>query len=108
MNRLSQIKTFLKENPNDPFLQFALALEYIKLKDQGQSLQVFTQLAIDHPQYVGTYYHLGKLQEELKQYDEALETYQKGMKIALEEKDRHAHQELQGAFNMLRDELEDW
>ncbi|MGB1243574.1 MAG: CDC27 family protein [Chitinophagales bacterium] len=108
MNRLSQLKTFLEENPNDPFLQYALALEYLKLKDAPKALEVFVKLTEEHSKYVGTYYHLGKLQETLEQYDEALETYQKGMKIALEEKDRHAHQELQGAFNMLRDELEDW
>lgn len=108
MNRLSQLKAFLEENPNDPFLHYAMALEYLKQKDQNQALHIFIELTQNHPQYVGTYYHLGKLQEELQQYDEALDTYQKGMKIALAEKDRHAHQELQGAFNMLRDELEDW
>ncbi len=108
MNRMSQLKTFLAENPNDPFLQYAMALEYLKQKDQTEALRIFTELTQNHPQYVGTYYHLGKLEEELKQYDAALATYQKGMKIALEEKDRHAHKELQGAFNMLQDELEDW
>lgn len=108
MNRLVQLKTFLEENPNDPFLQYALALEYLKLKDQQKALSIFVGLTETHPNYVGTYYHLGKLQEELQEYDEALEVYQTGMKIALEEKDRHAHQELQGAYNMLRDELEDW
>ncbi len=108
MKRLSQLKTFLEENPNDPFLQYALALEYLKLKDPKQAQAIFVKLTQEHPQYVGTYYHLGKLEEELEEYDAALETYQKGMKVALEEKDRHAHQELQGAYNMLRDELEDW
>ena len=29
--RIEQIKTFLKDTPNDPFLSYALATEYVSL-----------------------------------------------------------------------------
>ena len=108
MNRLEQIQTFLTESPNDPFLIYAMALEYLKIHNYDKALDIFEQLTENHPMYVGTYYHLGKLQEKLEQYDEALETYQEGMKVAQKLADRHSLNELQGAYNMLNDELMDW
>jgi tetratricopeptide (TPR) repeat protein len=109
MNRLSQLQTYLAEAPNDPFLQYALALEYLKIKQDSDALAVFTTLTKQHPNYVGTYYHLGKLQEKMEMYDEALDTYEQGIIIAQKVNDHHTRNELQGAFNMLNDELsDDW
>ena len=105
MNRIEQLKQFLKESPKEPFLLFALALEYQKIDDSAQSLKYFRQLSNEHPEYVGTYYHLGKLLETKEKFEEALVTYQTGMKIAMAQKDYHSHNELQSAYNQLSDEL---
>ena len=35
MDRIEQLKAFLVENPDDSFVQHALALEYIKLGDDA-------------------------------------------------------------------------
>lgn len=107
MNRLEQLKAFLAETPNDPFLKYAMALEYLKMEEETKALEIFHYLAEHHSSYVGTYYHLGKLQEQLQQEEEALITYQKGMEIAQRLGDRHSLQELQGAYNLLHDELQD-
>ena len=53
----------------------------------------------DHPEYVGTYYHLGKLHERLEEGDKALEVYILGMRMARKKGDNHAFSELQGAYN---------
>lgn len=103
--RLAQLEAFLKESPSDPFLLYAVAYEYLKGNDNEQALQRFVQLTQTNPDYVGTYYHLGKLQEKLQQWDTALLTYEQGMKIARKNGDHHAFNELQGAFNALNDEL---
>ena len=107
-NRLVQLQTFLQQSPNDPFLQYAMALEYLKVGDEGQALQLFTHLRSAHPFYVGTYYHLGKLYEQLTRFDEALSTYKAGMDVAKQMGDSHSHRELQNAHQLLEDELEDY
>lgn len=61
-------------------------------------------VAID-PDYVGTYYHLGKLYEEIEEGEKALEIYQKGIEIAKKIKDQHALSELMGAKMNLEMEL---
>lgn len=107
--RLAQLQTFLAKSPNDPFLQYATALEYLKLLDYDAALNIFTALVTDNPNYVGTYYHLGKLQEKMEQFSQALDTYKQGMEVATRLADRHSYNELQGAWNLLTDELsDDW
>ncbi len=107
-NRLEQLKLFLKDTPNDPFLHYAMALEYLKLGEDQQALSIFTQLIETSPNYVGTYYHRGKLQEKLKMFDDALMTYKVGMETARKLQDNHSYSELLSAYNSLHDELSDW
>ncbi|OWY21106.1 tetratricopeptide repeat protein [Sphingobacteriales bacterium UPWRP_1] len=107
-SRLEKLQQFLEESPNDPFLHYAMALEYLKLPDDRKALDIFTQLTQTSPNYVGTYYHLGKLHEKLKQYNEALLTYKSGMEIARKLDDNHSYAELLSAYNALHDELSDW
>ncbi|HNI43274.1 MAG: hypothetical protein JNM36_01665 [Chitinophagales bacterium] len=105
LSRIEQIKSFLEQKPNDPFLHFALALEHLKLDDSATAKAIFNQLLQEQPDYVGTYYHLGKLLEQEKAYEQAFEVYQKGIATATRANDRHAAQELRGAYQMLSDEL---
>ena len=42
--RIEQIKTFLKDTPNDPFLSYALATEYVSLGQDTSALKLFLML----------------------------------------------------------------
>lgn len=95
--RLEQLQYMLEASPNEPFLIFAIAKEFEKLEDFEAALQHYTQLTTDHPDYVGTYYHLGKLYEILGKAELAIETYEKGMEVAHKVNDKHAHGELSTA-----------
>jgi tetratricopeptide (TPR) repeat protein len=106
-SRLTQLQQMLSENPEDAFLMFAIAKEYEKLEDLEQALKYYTALRTDHANYVGTYYHLGKLYEQLKHPQQAVEVYEEGISIARQAGDHHAHQELAGARLALGDE-DDW
>ncbi len=97
MDRISQLKAFLADSPQDSFLRHALALEYIKINDDGNARAAFEALLADDPRYVGSYYHLGKLLERLGEQDAAIAAYEKGMEVAREVKDMHAYNELQAA-----------
>jgi tetratricopeptide (TPR) repeat protein len=102
--RLEKLKAFLKEQPNDPFLLFAIAKEYEKGGDQEKALAQYQLLVQEHADYVGTYYHLGKLLERSGKTAEALQIYRKGMQIARAQGDQHALSELAGAALILDDE----
>ena len=97
MNRLSQIQSLLAETPDDSFLLFALAKEYEKGGKEDKALAQYRKLTDKAPNYVGTYYHLGKLHEERDEIPEAMAAYEKGMLVAQEQGDSHAYHELQGA-----------
>jgi tetratricopeptide (TPR) repeat protein len=98
-NRLQKLLEFLKNEPNDEFLQYALATEYLRLNETDKALYYYEKLVAEHPGYSGTYYHLGKLYETLNRKDEALTTYQQGMQVTREKRDNHAYSELQSAYN---------
>lgn len=97
--RLAKLLEFLESDPNDPFVLYALATEYNASMDTEKALEYYLRLTTDHPDYVGTYYHLGKLYEKIQQSEKALEVYQKGMAAARNKRDMHAFSELQGAYN---------
>jgi len=97
--RLVKLLEFLENESNDPFILYALATEYNNQNDKEKAYDFYLQLTEKHPDYVGTYYHLGKLLEKDAQVEKAKEIYQKGMVVARNKRDMHAFSELQGAYN---------
>jgi tetratricopeptide (TPR) repeat protein len=97
--RLTKLLEFLEIQPDDPFILYALATEYNSLNDVEKAFAYYLKLVDEHPNYVGTYYHLGKLYEKINDSKAAIHTYQKGMITARSKGDMHAFSELQGAFN---------
>lgn len=97
MSRLIQIQTFLQDSPNDAFLHYALAQEFSKLEHWETALSEYLWLADNHPNYVATYYHLGKLLIGMNRKSEAMNWFDKGISIATEIKELHSLSELQSA-----------
>lgn len=98
ISRLQKLLEFLENEPNDPFLKYALATEYLRLNETDKALAYYEDLVKNHANYTGTYYHLGKLYEALGKKTEAISTYEKGMKITKEQRDNHAFSELQAVY----------
>jgi Tfp pilus assembly protein PilF len=101
MNRIDRIKEMLKEQPKDNFLRHALALELIKLNDDHSARIQFENILSDSPNYVGSYYHLGKLYERLNLNELAISTYENGMAACKKINDQHSYNELQSAYDDL-------
>lgn len=97
--RLDKLLHFLEAEPNDTFILYALATEYNAINDTKNAFYYYLKLINEHPDYVGTYYHLGKLYQKEAQVEEAIAIYQKGMLVAKAKKDMHSFSELQGAYN---------
>jgi tetratricopeptide (TPR) repeat protein len=101
MNRIEQLKSFLQESPGDNFLIHALALEFIKGGDDQSGLSYFLSNLENSPQYIPTYYHLGKLYERIGETQKAIDIYARGMEIAKESGDNHAFSELRSVYEEL-------
>lgn len=101
MERIARILAFLEQNPTDNFLRHALALEYIKVGKLTEARELFEAVLKQSPDYVGSYYHLAKLLEQLNETALAIEWYEKGMNAAKLAGDNHALNELRAAHEDL-------
>lgn len=103
MDRIARLIEFLKASPEDNFLRHALALEYVKTGEYTKARAIFEEILTESPDYVGSYYHLGKLLEQLNETRLAIEWYEKGMAAARATGDNHAYGELQAAYEDIVD-----
>ena len=98
MSRIEKLLEYMKTAEKDSFLQHALALEYIKIDEDEKARNLFNELLLREPTYVGSYYHLGKLLERAGDFDKAIRIYKRGMEEAKKAGDNHSYNELQGAL----------
>ncbi|MBG9378692.1 hypothetical protein I5907_20845 [Panacibacter sp. DH6] len=103
MNRIEKLQAYLEKSPDDNFLKHALALEFRKMNDDAMARKLFEDILTKDPSYVGSYYQLGKLLEELGEKENAVAWYEKGMTAARTAKDNHAYNELRSAYEELID-----
>ncbi len=103
MDRISKLREYLETSPTDNFLQHALALEYIKTGEDNKARKLFESILERDATYVGTYYHLAKLLERTGENDLAIQWYEKGLAVAKEAGDGHSYNELQAAYEDLKD-----
>ena len=101
MSRIDALKQFLAEDPNDSFSRYALAMEYVKLGEYDDAIREYRTVAERDPDYVATYYQLGKALEHQGLTDEAADTYRKGISVATRRGDAHTRDELTAAIEML-------
>ena len=96
-NRINELFKFLEDEPNDHFLIYAIATEYLKV-DKEKALDFFQILLSNHEEYIATYYHAGNLLSELGYKKKAEETFIKGMEICKKHEKHHAFKELKNAY----------
>ena len=100
-NRIEKLKEFLVTNPEDDFVQHALALEYIKIEKDQEARILFEKILQRNPAYLGSYYHYAKLLERTGEKDQAIHWYEAGMQATKIAGDQHAYNELQAALEEL-------
>lgn len=104
--RISTLAKAVREHPKDPFYKFTLALEMLKIEEISKAKVLFEAIQKSSPQYVGVYYHLGKLYERIDENKKAMLTYNEGIEVALSQKDYHTKSELSAALLNLKIEME--
>ena len=99
--RIDQLKEMLKNEPEDSFLNYALALEYAKAGDQKKAIELIEALLSRNKNYLGAYYQLGSLYEQITDIQRAVITYEKGIIIAQQQQNRKTLGELKQALMLL-------
>lgn len=91
----------LETNPNDSFLKYAAALEYEKDGDLKSAILTIQKLLERDANYLGAYYKLGKLFEEVGKQKDAISVYKKGLEVCRTKSDLKAEGELSEALMLL-------
>lgn len=90
----------LEKQPDDLFLQYALAMEYLGMQQPDKAQVLLRQIITVDEHYVAAYYQLGLL---LQQTDEAaaVAVFEKGMLEAQQKGDRRTVNEFRSALDEL-------
>jgi tetratricopeptide (TPR) repeat protein len=100
-SRLEALREFVASNPNDSFVRYGLAQEYLRAGQLETALEEFRELLKINPNYAAAYYHCGQTLEKLGRLEEARETYRRGIEVTARTGDLHAKSELQAALDLL-------
>lgn len=105
-NRVKLLENYRKEDPNDPFTLYALALEYLS-ENPAQAKPLFLELLQNHPNYTATYYHATDCFYQLDDMELTRKTYINGIALLKGTEDTKALRELENAYQNFLFELED-
>ena len=106
-SKIKQLAQQIKDNPGDSFSKFALALEFRKQGDFKKSRILFEDILSNDPDYVGVYYHLGKLYEALDRLGDARDLYRKGIEVANQQDESRTEKELNEALQHVEMEIDE-
>ncbi len=102
--KIKQLEALYSETPDDPFVIYALAKECEQAGFLDRSKSLYVKLLREHVNYVGTYYHYGKLLEKMDHPSDAKKVYLSGLEIAKKLGDDLAYRELFAAKTELESE----
>ncbi|MFM1848125.1 MAG: hypothetical protein RL417_1599 [Pseudomonadota bacterium] len=103
--RIQQLHSFLANRPNDPFMYYALAIEFKNEGNTAEAHRYFEEVYTRFPEYVATYLHFGTLLQEQGSFTEARKIFLEGIEKARDSGDNHALSELSDALALLESEV---
>lgn len=98
MDRIAQLKSFVQEQPDNPFPRYGLALEYRNTGKLEQAQKVFDELAEKFPDYLAAYLMAGNNLVDLERAGDAGERFKRGIEVAQKQGNGHAKAELETAL----------
>jgi tetratricopeptide (TPR) repeat protein len=93
--RLQMLTQFLRENPNDAFARYGLAMEYSNRGEIEQALNEFNQLLSVHPDYAAGYFMAAQMLARIGRADEAKKFLEGGIGAAARTGNSYAMGEMQ-------------
>lgn len=101
--RKELIFDMLLKEPNDVFLNYALAMEHLSSEEFKEAELQFKKVLSIKADYLPCFYQLGQLNEKLGNNDIALTYYKQGVELAKSQNNTKALGELNEAIWMLED-----
>ena len=91
----------LAEDPNNSFVRYGLAMEYMKSGGLEAAVSEFRSLQDSDPDYLAAYFHGGQTLERMGLVEEARDMYERGIEATKRTGDAHSRSELQAALDLL-------
>lgn len=101
-SRKEQIEALLAADPNDSFLRYGLAMEYVSAGLNDEAVRHFQELVERDPDYVPAYLMGGQALARLGREEEARALLQAGITVATRKEDYHAAGEMSGLLATLQ------
>lgn len=101
--RKEMIFDMLVKEPNDVFLNYALAMEHLATSDFTDAEMQFKKVLDINSTYLPCFYQLGQVNEKLGNNDMAISYYKQGIELAKSQNNTKALGELNEAIWMLED-----
>jgi cytochrome c-type biogenesis protein CcmH/NrfG len=95
-SRKEQILELLAEEPNDPFLRYGLAMEYVSEGNDDEAVRWLRELLRSSENYVPGHLQLGQALLRLGRLEEAKTAWERGVRVARVQGEQHAAEEMQG------------
>ena len=100
-NRLESLLNLLKKEPEDSFLLYGVALEYMSANNFEDAEEYFKKLLTNDSGYVPAYMQYAQLKEKQNDMESTKDLYKKGIQIAKETGDKHAAKEMEDFLDEL-------
>lgn len=101
MSRRLQLEKMLATDGNDPFLHYALALEFQKEGNHAAALEKLAEVVARFPNYVAAYFRQGQIFSEDGEPERAAAVLKQGIAVARTVGDLHAAGEMQGLLELV-------
>lgn len=101
--RKELIFDMLEKEPNDVFLNYALAMEHLSTGDFTEAEVQLRKVLTINVSYLPCYYQLGQVNEKLGNIESAITYYKQGVDLAKSQNNTKALGELNEAIWMLED-----
>jgi len=98
--RMSQIEALLADDPQDSFLRYGLAMEYVSAGDESTAADLLLKVA-NESAYVPAFLQAGQVLSRLNRFEEACEILRNGVLAAKKEGNSHAEGEMAGLLSSL-------
>ena len=99
--RIEILSSMLDESPNDVFLHYALAMEFLGTNDTDNALEKFRFIQNNYTDYLPVYYQLGLILINIGREEEATTIIKEGIELAIAQKEDKTKRELEMLLNEL-------
>jgi tetratricopeptide (TPR) repeat protein len=97
LDRIQLLKTYIQEEPENPFNYYALGLEF-KEKDPLEASKMFDYVLEKFPNYLPVYFPSAHFFFELDQLEKAKHIFETGIQLATSQQEEKALKELRNAY----------